>query len=352
MKLQKTSQGVKVTSDFLLKPYLVLGYSGFLGLIVVKPTIDLIILFLKVQLDRDAYWWIGLVLLLLSPSMTKTLIMLWQELSKFQLAFCEIDPARQQIVCKLSNFLFQRKVLNLPIAQIQDIQVLYCGQSSSVGEEKYGLRINLEQGQCLYLDRGTLLLQQAQEFAQMLQSSLRKPVVLDPQIDRNWFDRSFWVTTLERTTDKFCFRTNYAIMNLLVCLFLMIIGPSIPSAIAAFSFDAGNLNQLFRWGTPIAMLWVMQTLGFQETWCFDRSTKQFYFERQLLIGRKSYRSENTTIRQVKVIRSYVSKRRWLVTLDAPNLERIVGREIVGYDNQDLKLARAFAEDLRHYLNQA
>jgi hypothetical protein len=362
MKLQTTSQGIKVTSDFSFKPYVLLGFTGLLGLPIIKFVIDLITLLAKVQVVHDdyAYGLVGLVLLLLLPSTVKTLIMIWQKLSKFQLEFCEIDTTRQQIAYKLSNFLFQRKVLNLSISQIRNIQVLYCGQSSSLGEERYGLRINLNQeaGQGFYLDRGTLLLQQAQEFAQVLQSFLDKPVLLEPQIDSDWFDQSFFATTLERTEDRLSLRFNYAIMSLLICLLFVVFGFSISSFIALSFSDVETKNsltwlyQLLRWGTPISMIWMMQTLGFQETWCFDRQMKQFRYEQQLLIGRKAYDSANSPIHKVEVIGSSASKHGWRVTIDAPKLERIVRRQIVFYSNRDLKLVRAFAEDLRYYLNQS
>jgi hypothetical protein len=360
MKVQKMSQGIKITSDFLLKPYAVLGFSVLIGIPIVRFVVDLITVLAKAQVEHDnhTYGFVGLLLVLLLPSMSKSLTMLWQKLSKFQLAFCEIDTARQQVVFKLTNFLFQRKVLNLSSAQIRDIQLLYCGQSSSVGKERYGLRINLDQGQCVYLDRGTLLLPQAQEFAQTLQSSLCKPVVLEPQIDSDWFDQFFWIITLNQTEDRLSFRVNYAIMSLAVCLFFVIIGLSTSSLIGLLLSDVGSegnltlVRQLLQWSTPIVMIWVMQTLGFQETWCFDRQTRQFQYERQLLIGQKRYRSENATIRQVEVIASSVHAGGWKVTIDAPDLERIVRKQIVFYSGRDLKLVKAFAQDLRHYLNQS
>jgi hypothetical protein len=248
MKLQQSAQGIQITSDFSLKPYFLLGCLGLLGLPIIKSVIDLIILLFKIQVNRDyhAYWLVGLVLVFLLLSMVKTLTMCWQKLSKFQLEFCEIDTAGQQIVCKLSNFLFQRKTLNLSIAQIQDIQVLYCGQSSSLGEERYGLRINLNQAtnQDFYLDRGTLLLPQAQEFAQILQSSLSKPTALEPQIDLNWFDQAFFSTLLERTEDRLSLRFNYALFTMLISLFVIFLGFSVSSLIAVSFSDVETKNNL------------------------------------------------------------------------------------------------------------
>jgi hypothetical protein len=360
MQLQRSPQGLVILARSPQQVYVIAGGIVALLLPSIKFFLDLM-LQTSPPTENAGLLTQGmriLILLVMLPSVSQVIAQLWRRAAAFQVQSGVVDRRNRRLSLNQFNYRWQKQTLNLPIDTIQNIQICYYGRHRGTPEAKYGLRLQLDQAapSCIELDRGTLSLAQAQDFAQMIQRELAIPIALEPVVDTLTIAPSWFFQCLTKTPNMLTFTIDYGLMTMGLCSVfavfgLLCIGTS-PSLVAAtlgahFAF----LIQLIPYITPIAIIGVMQTLGFQETWCFDRSAGKWRYERHRLLGRRVCCYVNQQVAGITVQGSSASEYGYRVAIDAPSLRLLQNNEKlrVLYQSFDPRCAHDFAQRLRYYL---
>ncbi len=147
----------------------------------------------------------------------------------------------------------------------------------------------------------------------------------------------------------------YAILGLFAIFFLsfpvsaMAISPA-PLPFKIMMLGVGSI--------PMGLLlWLMQNVGFYETWTWDRSARQFRIDRKLLIGVKKQTLSCQGVKSVVLTNqpgTLTPPTYHQVGLNAPtlNLGQAAGTKNpvrVIYSNRNLQEAIDFAQELEYYL---
>jgi hypothetical protein len=363
MKLQRSPQGLTLFVRSPIQAYVTVGAIAVVWLPSIKFFVDLI---LQVAQPTGNAGFVTnglkvLVLLLMLPSVINVVAQLWRKTAEFQVRSGVIDSANQHLTLYRFNRRCQQQTLNFPTAAIAAIQLLYYGSRRGAAEAKYGLRLKPNQGSQsgFELDEGTLSLEQAQALAQTIQRELALPMVSEPLVDPCTIAPSWFFQCLAQTPNRLSFKIDYSLMTMGACavcaiLGLLCLGSSSSLITATLGPQTAIGVQLIGYVTPMAMIWLMQVLGFQETWQFDRASSELRYERHLLFGRRVNRYSNQQVVGIVIEGTDVSESGYRVAIDAPSLKLLQnhGKLRVLYQSFDLKCAQDFAQRLRYYLNRS
>lgn len=364
MKIERSPQGIsfqcaspnwRYIPYVLVIPFFLYGTKGFLG-------------FLPGGLyDLTQDWMVGLRVLVV----VLVAIVLWQTVYKALRALTEMDvrsglfeSSTRLLTLQLQNVFGQKQVVHCGSGDVQDVELFY-SHVSDEGEGRCGLRLKLAQfDRPLYLSRGGLPLKKANSIAKELNNHLGLPEKPPLHGHTGSSEGSLKSRMVEKTEHRLVYRLDYgsfavklyAIVGLFALFFLsfpvsaMVISPApLPFKILMLGFGSIPMGLL---------LWLMQNVGFYETWTWERSIRQFRMDRKLLIGVKKQTLSSQGVKSVVLTTqpgTLTTPTYYQVGLNAPtlNLGQAVGSKNpvrMIYSNQDLQTATDFAEELRYYLN--
>jgi hypothetical protein len=337
---------------FLAFPVWMGGYGAFFQGFLAYPTPVAVALWIK-----------GLLLLLGGFVLWKTVYQGLRECMKMEVRSGLFEFSTRSLTLQLQNVFGQRQVLHCGAGDVQDVDLFYSTVSDE-GDGYCGLRLKLAQLEApLYLSRGGMPLKQARSIARELESQFGLPEKppFDGHTGSNEGDLKSRL--LEKTEHRLVYRLDYgafviklyALVGLFAIFFLsipvssMVISPApLPFRIMILGFGSIPMGLL---------LWLMQNVGFYETWTWERSSKQFQSDRKLLVGVKKQVFPRQGVRDV-VLRTQpgtlTTPTYYQVGLNSPtlNLGQAAGTKDpvrVIYSNQNLSEAKDFAEELRYYL---
>jgi hypothetical protein len=270
----------------------------------------------------------------------------------------------RSLTLQLQNMFGQKQVLNCGAGDVQDVELFYSNPSDE-GDGYCGLRLKLTQFDTpLYLSRGGIPFEKARSIVQELTTHFNLPEKPPFHGYTSSNEGDLKSRILEKTEHRLLYRMDYgafmiklyALFGLFAAGFLVIPALVLMDESAPLLFKVGVLGV---GSIPmVLLLWLLQNVGFYETWTWERSARQFRIDRKLLIGVKKQTFSSQGVKAVVLTTqpgSLSIPTYYQVGLNSPtlNLGQSAGsnnpvRTI--YSNPNLGEAKDFAEELRYYLN--
>jgi hypothetical protein len=363
MKIERSPQGISFQCKTSIGHYVFYLVVILFAVYWARGWVDFLVGFLTAATSDPSVLGIkGLLFVLISVGFWQWIYRALRQLVTMEVRSGLFEFSTRSLTLQLQNVFGQKQVLNCGAGDVQDVELFY----SNPSDEGYcGLRMKLAQVDLpLYLSRGGLPLKQARSIAQELESQFGLPEKPPLYGHTSSSEGELKSRLLEKTEHRLVYRLDYgafmiklyALVGLFAIFFLgisvlpMLISPApLPFKIVIFGFGSIPMGLL---------LWLMQNVGFYETWNWERSSKQFQVDRKLLIGVKKQVFPQQGVRTV-VLRTQpgtlITPTYYQVGLNAPtlNLGQAAGAKDpvrVIYSNQNLSEATDFAEELRYYLN--
>jgi hypothetical protein len=365
MKIERSPQGISFQCKTSIGHYVFYLVVILFSVYWARGWIDFLAGFLTAATSDPSVLGIKVVLFVLIA------LVFWQwiyralrELVTMEVRSGLFEFSTRLLTLQLQNGFGQKQVLNCGAGDVQDVELFYSNVSDE-GEGYCGLRLKLAQVDLpLYLSRGGMPLKQARSIAKELESQFGLPEKPPLYGHTGSSEGEMKSRLLEKTEHRLVYRLDYgafviklyALVGLFAIFFL-----SFPVSAMAIS-PAPLLVKIVMLGIgsiPMGLLlWLMQNVGFYETWTWERSSKQFKSDRKLLIGMKKQVFPRQGVKTV-VLRTQpgtlITPTYYQVGLNAPtlNLGQVAGTKNpvrVIYSNQNLSEATDFAEELRYYLN--
>jgi hypothetical protein len=333
------------------------GYGAFFQVFLADPTSAAVAIAIQ-----------GMGVLLLTFFLWKTVYEGLRECMKMEVRSGLFEFSTQLLTLQLQNMFGQKQVLNFNVEDVQDLDLFY-SKVSDEGDGYCGLRLKLVQSDTpLYLSRGGLPFEKARSIAQELTTHWGLPEKPPFYGHASFLEADQKSLVLERSEHRLVYRLNYgAFMVKLYAIVLFSLG--VP-ALSIMMLSPGGDNLPFLVIAAVSagfVLFLMQVVGFYETWIWERSAQQFRIDRKLLVGVKKQVFPSRDVKSV-VLRTQPGTLNtptyYQVGLDASTLKlgQAIGTMLklgqigtsnpvrIIYSNQDLRTATDFAEELRYYLN--
>jgi hypothetical protein len=337
---------------FLAFPAWTGGYGAFFQGFLAYPTPVAVALWIK-----------GLLLLLVSLLLWKTVYQGLRECMKMELRSGLFESSTRSLTLQLQNVFGQKQVLHCGAGDVQNVDLFYSNVSDE-GDGYCGLRLKLAQVEApLYLSRGGMPFEKARSIAQELTTHFNLPEKPPFHGYTSSNEGDLKSRILEKTEHRLVYRMDYgafmiklyALLGLFAAGFLVIPALVLMDESAPLLFKVGVLGV---GSIPMGLLlWLLQNAGFYETWTWERSSRQFRIDRKLLIGVKKQTFSSQGVKAVVLTTqpgSLTTPTYYQVGLNSPtlNLGQSAGsnnpvRTI--YSHQNLREATDFAEELRYYL---
>jgi hypothetical protein len=367
MKIERSPQGISfqcanptvrhliISGGYLLMvlafPTWIGGYGAFFQVFLADPTSAAVAIAIQ-----------GMGVLLLTFFLWKTVYEGLRECMKMEVRSGLFEFSTQLLTLQLQNMFGQKQVLNFNVGDVQDLDLFYSNMSDE-GDSYCGLRLKLLQSDTpLYLSRGGLPFEKARSIAQELTAHWGLPEKPPFYGHTSFLEADQKSLVLERNEHRLVYRLNYgalivkpyAILSSFVLFFLCV------PALSIMMLSPGGDNLPFLVIAAVSaglVFFLMQVVGFYETWTWERSTRQFRIDRKLLVGVKKQVFPSRDVKSV-VLRTQPGTLNtptyYQVGLDASTLK--LGQAVgtgnpvrIIYSNQDLRTATDFAEELRYYL---
>ncbi|NJM47596.1 MAG: hypothetical protein HC860_16695 [Alkalinema sp. RU_4_3] len=269
--------------------------------------------------------------------------------------------ATRSLTLQLQDCWGRKRLVTCADVDVQDVEVFYAAVPALDGGS-CGIRLKLK-SQDLYLSKGGLPLEEARSIAQELAAEFGLSTKPPPYGFVTAGESSAKCQVVEKTEDQLVYRLSYStyVVKLYITLGLLALFWS-GGLLLATVLDASWMSNLdlmlgFCLGIlPEVLLGcLMQIVGFRELWWWDRSRREFGFERKLLWGKKKRRFAIESVQDV-VVRTQVATLKcptyYHVGLDAPGIDlaqRVHNPVRVIFNNRVLQEAIDFAQELEYYL---
>jgi hypothetical protein len=366
MKIERSPQGISFQCANLTVRHLILS-GGYLLMVLAFPTWigGYGAFFQGFLADPTSAAVVGL--LLLTFLLWKTVYQGLRECMEMEVRSGLFEFSTQLLTLQLQNMFGQKQVLNFNVGDVQDLDLFYSNVSDE-GDGYCGLRLKLLQSDTpLYLSRGGLPFETARSIAQELTAHWGLPEKPPFYGHASFLEADQKSLVLERSEHRLVYRLNYgAFMVKLYAIALFSLG--VP-ALSIMMLSPGGDNLPFLVIAAVSagfVLFLMQVVGFYETWTWERSARQFRIDRKLLVGVKKQVFPSRDVTSV-VLRTQPGTLNtptyYQVGLDASTLKlgQAIGTTLklgqigtgnpvrIIYSNQNLSEAKDFAEELRYYL---
>jgi hypothetical protein len=369
MKIERSPQGISfqcanpmvrhliISGGYLLMvlafPTWIGGYGAFFQGFLADPTSAAVAIAIQ-----------GMGVLLLTFFLWKTVHEGLRECMKMEVQSGLFEFSTRLLTLQLQNMFGRKQVLNCNVGDVQDLDLFYSNVSDE-GDGYCGLRLKLAQFDTpLYLSRGGLPFEKARSIAQELTTHFNLPEKPPFHGYTSSNEGDLKSRILEKTEYRLVYRMDYgafmiklyALLGLFATGFLVIPALVLMDESAHLLFKVGVLGV---GSIPMGLLlWLLQNVGFYETWTWERSARQFRIDRTLLIGIKKQTFSSQGVKAVVMTTqpgSLTTPTYYQVGLNSPtlNLGQSAGsnnpvRTI--YSHQNLREATDFAAELRYYLN--
>jgi hypothetical protein len=304
------------------------------------------------------------ILALVSFSSLTTTYRFYQYCRIWQAQTLQLHYAQRTLDLSLRNRLGQTRQFSCSHHQILDLQPFCSTRPSSDTKGCYGLRLFLKnERQPVTLTDGHFELQTMGNLAQELRQALHLPLKPPYRGIADLGHENMPSRILQQSAERLVYRLSYAkailpfyaFGGLFAGFFLLFPWLLLSSPKAVLS--AKILVTFFGVLPSLGFLWLVQTVGFYETWVFDRYSSTFQLNRQRLVGQKHQTLTIRDITQLSLTTAVPTlnstKESYQVILTAPSLPigqnaaNPTGRTL--YASTDLAAAQAFCDHLQTYM---
>jgi hypothetical protein len=276
------------------------------------------------------------------------------------------DFATRSLTLNLQDCWGRKQVLTCAAEDVQDVEVFYAAPPA-LDEGSCGIRLKLKQPrQSLYFSKGGLPLGEARSIAQELASEFGLPAKPPLYSYASAGESRAKCNVLDRGETQMLYRLDYSTYVVKLYLIWAMLGLFCSGIViratvldASWGEPLSHVDLLLRFCLGILpevlLVGLIQIVGFRETWRWDRSLRQFGFERKLLWGKRQRMFSSHDVQDV-VVRTQVATLKcptyYQVGLDAPGIDlgqRVNNPVRVIFNSRDLQVAIDFAEELEYYL---